>query len=532
MEDITPKYTIEAADTEVNLPTPFPAQTTSTTVGGFNAAAGFLSQGNLSFNSAGEQILVGSATAPLTGAGVFIGRDTDGTYDFRAGDPSGSYIHWDASASTLTVNGSINIINNFTAGQDLTKGMLVCLINTTATWGDQANSTTNKSTTATLSAFTYVDQASPASAAGAAPSNVKLGASGGSLWMYGKIDLASAPPGLPTWNEIDRVALRLYVTTAATGSVNDVTFSRLTASFTESTITWNTKPADDGVNWASGSVAAQTLNLETCASTGDTKNTGYIEFDITELYKLWSQGTYTNNGFVIKGGATASIANFGGRSVTNGGAFNQAPFVVSIIVKDNPGSGTTFAASDGKVYAAKHSNYQYAKHIVGIVGADTLSGGTVPVYALSDRAVIPSSVLTVVTGRNYYLMDDSGTIGTLTNDIIESGFYDRKIGIGTSSGLSIDFDTSPLLIRTVTILGSGLLPPPNARYAIAAVQYTSGGNTFYATFRLDKSFFSSETITITEPAGVPRNVVVAWASGTSGLLTSTNATQTSVSWFR
>lgn len=106
MNDLTPTYAIPTAEREIYLPTPASDAGTQP-LGGFMAGPAGLRQGGVTFNSAGEQILIGVATAPLTGAGIFIGNAGDGTYDFRAGNPAGNYIHYDASAGTLTVVGSI-----------------------------------------------------------------------------------------------------------------------------------------------------------------------------------------------------------------------------------------------------------------------------------------------------------------------------------------------------------------------------------------------------------------------------------------
>ena len=57
-------------------------------------------------------INMGAATDPLTGDGVYLGYDQSGTYnfDFRCGDPTGTYMHFDDSASTLNiVGGSLNV---------------------------------------------------------------------------------------------------------------------------------------------------------------------------------------------------------------------------------------------------------------------------------------------------------------------------------------------------------------------------------------------------------------------------------------
>lgn len=113
--DLTPTFSIAPAEVEVSLPPP--ATTAgSQPIGGFMATPTAFTNGNITLNGAGEQILVGSATAPLTGAGVFVGNAGDGTYDFRAGDPAGNYIHYDASAATLTVVGSITVTAGGTVG--------------------------------------------------------------------------------------------------------------------------------------------------------------------------------------------------------------------------------------------------------------------------------------------------------------------------------------------------------------------------------------------------------------------------------
>lgn len=74
------------------------------TIGGWTLSGNDLSSGSVKISATNEQMLFGSATAPLTGVGVFLGKDgTD--YEFRAGDPSGDYMHWDGS--TLTINGYV-----------------------------------------------------------------------------------------------------------------------------------------------------------------------------------------------------------------------------------------------------------------------------------------------------------------------------------------------------------------------------------------------------------------------------------------
>jgi len=77
---------------------------TSGTIGGWTLAATELSSGKVKLQSTAERILIGDASAPLTGAGIFIGKDgTD--YEFRIGDPATKYLHYDGSTG-FTLNGA------------------------------------------------------------------------------------------------------------------------------------------------------------------------------------------------------------------------------------------------------------------------------------------------------------------------------------------------------------------------------------------------------------------------------------------
>jgi hypothetical protein len=64
--------------------------------------AGKIDVGSIEINADTERILFGAATAPLTGKGIFIGKDgTD--YEFRCGDPSGEFMHFDGTYFNLEV---------------------------------------------------------------------------------------------------------------------------------------------------------------------------------------------------------------------------------------------------------------------------------------------------------------------------------------------------------------------------------------------------------------------------------------------
>jgi hypothetical protein len=115
MTDLTPTYPLKPAAQELYVP-PATSDTLNQPMGGFMVGPNAIQQGQLALNGANEQILVGAATAPLTGIGVFIGNAGDNTYDFRAGNPSANYIQWDGSSGILTVVGTISVTAGGTVG--------------------------------------------------------------------------------------------------------------------------------------------------------------------------------------------------------------------------------------------------------------------------------------------------------------------------------------------------------------------------------------------------------------------------------
>ena len=87
-------------------------------IGAWTIGAAQLSSGKLKLQSTAEVILVGDATAPLTGAGIYIGK-SGSDYVFRAGDPSGDYMYW--NASTLCIKGSITMTSGSIPWGSVTK---------------------------------------------------------------------------------------------------------------------------------------------------------------------------------------------------------------------------------------------------------------------------------------------------------------------------------------------------------------------------------------------------------------------------
>jgi len=93
---------------------------TTGTIGGWTVTATTLQSTNITLDSSNEVILLGSATAPLTGDGIFFGKD-GAAFEFRAGSISGSkYLHYDGTNLNL-VGGAISssIITALGAGSEI-----------------------------------------------------------------------------------------------------------------------------------------------------------------------------------------------------------------------------------------------------------------------------------------------------------------------------------------------------------------------------------------------------------------------------
>lgn len=431
-----------------------------------------------------------------------------------------------------TILRSYSLLAPYTAGENLTAGRLLCLKQKDAVWGDDDGA--DRDTTAIFTATGFVGVSS-----NSANTNydgdvlIEFGYNtdnGDSRFIYGKIDLSSNPPGLPAWNEIDRVLLRIYIVLSKVYSAVG-TVSRLTASFDESTITWNNKPADDGIVWATAQTGTAVIG-EIMATTNDGTTTGYLDFDITELYRLWSAGKLDNYGFVIEtvgsSHGSSSFQSVGGRTRTGGGILNQAPCIVARILKDAPGSGNpNIVANDGKVYLSSNIDYNKVKNIIGIAGETVSANESINVYALADRSIVPTSVISTNVGSIYYLNGTDGTISKITNDIPQLNKWSIPIGIGVPDGISIDLGKQLKFIKSVVYPDTGILPPPHAKVAIIKWNYSMPGVSdidFAGSITLYKDRVNTGIWQHDYPSGDPaqqRYVTATWADGTSGLLTIT-----------
>jgi hypothetical protein len=88
-------------------------------IGGWTIAANEFYSGGVRIQSNSQRILMGLATAPMTGVGIFMGLDGS-DYEFRVGDPGSDYFAYDGS--TLTLNGatvSASVFSDIQPGTDI-----------------------------------------------------------------------------------------------------------------------------------------------------------------------------------------------------------------------------------------------------------------------------------------------------------------------------------------------------------------------------------------------------------------------------
>lgn len=97
--DITPQ-TVEIIPSKLKIEVPIEEMSFGAKISGWDIGSNELSKGRLRLQAVAERILLGSATEPLTGIGIFMGRDGS-DYEFRIGDPSGTHMHFDGVTLTL-----------------------------------------------------------------------------------------------------------------------------------------------------------------------------------------------------------------------------------------------------------------------------------------------------------------------------------------------------------------------------------------------------------------------------------------------
>lgn len=275
----------------------------------------------------------------------------------------------------LFSNGDAELNNVLLRGGISEIGTTYEAINTTSTGYNGPVAVVRRGLVATTavnpSQDSYVDQANPATNYGTNTSLQVSGIAGNQFRSFVQFDITA----LPTVAE--KVIIRLY--NASTQSVPAGVVYRVTSSWDQATVTWNTAPGYTE-NW--GTVAYAT-------------GAGYKELDITTLYNAWQAGTYTNYGIAIVDIGTLETNTF--NSTNN--ASNKPEMIVYAT-----------NATSGLIQLADSDSSLSANNFVGFIPANqTLAPGDTT-FVVTQGIVTGFSGLTA--GKDYFLSGTPGVIST------------------------------------------------------------------------------------------------------------------------
>ena len=186
---------------------------------------------------------------------------------------------------------------------------------------------TPATTTAVIDAS--VRQVSATSNFGTATTNDVATAVGQNRRLYVKYDLTQCSPAIASSATIRLATLRMYITAMAT-SCRTIDVFRVTASWTETGITWNNQPFGTAINNPAAGSAVDTFTIGTPTGCQNrTLNAYLVGGDVTTDVRAFVAGTATNFGWMLRddveGGATAFTDTF---SAKNLGTASQAPQLV------------------------------------------------------------------------------------------------------------------------------------------------------------------------------------------------------------
>ena len=188
--------------------------------------------------------------------------------------------------------------------------------------------TANPSST-TVVTDASVRQASATSNFGTVTTNNIATANAANRRLYLFFDLAQCSPAIPSSAVVRLATLRLYVS-GLPSNCRTIDLFRVTASWTESTITWNNQPFGTTLNNPASSGAVDSFTAGTPAGCQNLTNNAYIvKANPTADVAAFVAGTATNFGWMLRdhveNSATAYTLTF---SAKNLGTLAQAPQLI------------------------------------------------------------------------------------------------------------------------------------------------------------------------------------------------------------
>lgn len=345
-------------------------QGTVNATGGYIGASTALITESTGLNTGITGHIRGGQTGYNVGTGFFLGYDTD-NYKFSIGNPSADYITWDGSA--LTISSQLNVDIWFTAGEALTAGDAV------GQYGEVTETTTN----CLANQATYVDQDNPTTNYDGAGFIMTEVDSTLTHQQRALISFAGMPaiPTTPTGLVMVKIEIKMYAFREA-DSLQSIypTAYRNNATFDETTVTWNTKPA----------VTLTTFGIAESVSGGGYKDSGWAEVTEEEYNAV------RTNGVTL---VDETVGNGDQGHYSDEDDANQQP---KIDVR------FTYKIQNGKIWKVKATTAEYANSIMGIALATVAADETVKVR--TEGKVTGLTGLTAYS--TYYLSDTDGAIAT------------------------------------------------------------------------------------------------------------------------
>lgn len=186
---------------------------------------------------------------------------------------------------------------------------------------------TPATTTAVIDAS--VRQGAATSNFGTATTNNVATGNGLNRRLYIRFDLSQCSPAIPASATVRLATLRMYVT-ALPAVCRTTDLFRVTATWTESAITWNNQPFGTAINNPASGSASDTYGVGTPVGCENRTNNAYIAGGVvTSDVAAFVAGTATNYGWMLRddveGSATTYTQTY---SAKNLGTAAQAPQLV------------------------------------------------------------------------------------------------------------------------------------------------------------------------------------------------------------
>ena len=192
---------------------------------------------------------------------------------------------------------------------------------------------TGVSSANTVAVEAAIDQTSPGSNYGNNATMFVQSATNANRRTYVRFDLTKCVPAIPAPATITEAVLRLFMTTVPSACRTQDVF-RVTASWVETTITWNNQPFGTSINNPPSIQRTASMNVGAAPCANSTNNAYVTGWNVTTDVAAFVAGTATNSGWMIRDDVEGSATSRNARYVSS--EANQPPQGPQLIVTYDP----------------------------------------------------------------------------------------------------------------------------------------------------------------------------------------------------